>query len=96
MQPPAIRINRNFNVPFILFEQGNVSKVYPEIELKILILKVLNQRVLNLKPLEQLDEQNFIHNIIDIENGMKRDQQVSQFTFMIDETDAKPMSKPQE
>ena len=46
-------VNKNVILPMIILEQGDMSKTYPGIDLKILILKILNQKVVNREPIRQ-------------------------------------------
>lgn len=45
IKPTQPRISRGQQPPFILFEQGDLQLRFPKIEMKLLVLKILNQKI---------------------------------------------------
>jgi hypothetical protein len=69
----------------IIFEQGDIAEQYPQIDLKMLMLRILNQRVISFNDIPDSALQTLFYDYSAREIG-KGEQPSQIFTFMIDES----------
>ena len=71
---------RDVSPPHLVFESGRLEQALPNVQLKYLILKLLNQRILSTQIFDQEAQDAALQSVFDLPN------ETHNFTFMIDDS----------